>query len=581
VSLDILETCLGQVPPPLTVIKNVNCEVALADDDICTTGPIPNPSNFTIVINGSNPSPNNFPGSSTGTDVELGVGPYNVTELGLQTPTPHACHKMGYDAGRAAPELGENLFICTNFSDGCEGDITAGTPETCTITNDIVFCEQEVRTLSNTIDPRFGFTSPAGVAYDDEHNIMYVANQVTPGTVSAINTNTDTAATDPIPVGNSPFGITVDEDTDRVYVANFGNSTVSVFDSNTFLAIDGNPLLPGVNPIPVASGPLNTAIDPDSNKLYVTSYNTNIVTVIDTNTFTVLTPITLPVGSDSWGIEYHPIDGTPFDDTMYITDFNNGNVFVYDTDDDTLTDTITLADGIGIGPTDITYDPDHQRMYVTNFGDDTVSVIDTTDNSVIDSPINVGGGTNPVYIAYDPICKDMYVTLQGSGSSTTVIVIDTDTNEVIGPITVGTTPIGIAYDPDHDRMYVGNAAGPTVSVIDLCGCPPVPSEPPVLNDEEISTVQQSIQQQSMNHHQQQQQQQPAQQSIQQQSMDQLQQLKQLQQNNIKSSSNSQQQNQNSIGSITSQNNNDQSTALSQQQMQQQQLEQLKQLLGAH
>ena len=41
-------------------------------------------------------------------------------------------------------------------------------------------------------------------------------------------------------------------------------------------------------------------------------------------------------------------------------------------------DTITLADGIGNGPTDITYDQDHQRMYVTNFSGGTVSVIDTT-----------------------------------------------------------------------------------------------------------------------------------------------------------------------------------------------------------
>ena len=37
------------------------------------------------------------------------------------------------------------------------------------------------------------------------------------------------------------------------------------------------------------------------------------------------------------------------------------------------------TDGIqvGIGPTDITYDPDLKRMYVTNFKVVTVSVIDT------------------------------------------------------------------------------------------------------------------------------------------------------------------------------------------------------------
>ena len=31
-----------------------------------------------------------------------------------------------------------DLFICTNFSDECEGDITIGNPQTCTIENVLV-----------------------------------------------------------------------------------------------------------------------------------------------------------------------------------------------------------------------------------------------------------------------------------------------------------------------------------------------------------------------------------------------------------------------------------------------------------
>ena len=66
VSLGILEACLGQVPPPpttetLTVIKNTECQ---ADNQTCEQNPI-QPSNFTVVIDGNNPSQNNFPGSST------------------------------------------------------------------------------------------------------------------------------------------------------------------------------------------------------------------------------------------------------------------------------------------------------------------------------------------------------------------------------------------------------------------------------------------------------------------------------------------------------------------------------------
>ena len=42
---------------------------------------------------------------------------------------------MEYEAGST---LGNNLFICTNFSDECEGNISIGTPQTCLIDNVLV-----------------------------------------------------------------------------------------------------------------------------------------------------------------------------------------------------------------------------------------------------------------------------------------------------------------------------------------------------------------------------------------------------------------------------------------------------------
>ena len=85
VSLEILETCLGQgpTPPPttetLTVIKNVDCQ---ADTETCEQNPSV-PSQFNIIVEGNNPSDTNFPGSATGTNVELQPGQYSVSEEGL------------------------------------------------------------------------------------------------------------------------------------------------------------------------------------------------------------------------------------------------------------------------------------------------------------------------------------------------------------------------------------------------------------------------------------------------------------------------------------------------------------------
>jgi hypothetical protein len=139
VSLEILEACLGQVPPPLTaetltVIKNVDC---LADAQTCEQNSI-QPSNFTIVIDGNNPSQNNFPGSSDpGTNVELEPGTYNVTEQGLDVVTPQLCTNMGFEAGMVVDST-SGLFICTDFSEDCEGEIAIGSPQTCRIDNVLV-----------------------------------------------------------------------------------------------------------------------------------------------------------------------------------------------------------------------------------------------------------------------------------------------------------------------------------------------------------------------------------------------------------------------------------------------------------
>jgi len=136
VSLGILETCLGQVIPPptierLTVIKNVDCQ---ANSTTCANNPI-QPSNFTITIDGNDPIPDEFSGESTGTNVELEPGPYNVTEQGLDPNTPQVCANMAFEAGS---DLGNNLFISTNFREDCSGDISAGESLSCNINNVLI-----------------------------------------------------------------------------------------------------------------------------------------------------------------------------------------------------------------------------------------------------------------------------------------------------------------------------------------------------------------------------------------------------------------------------------------------------------
>jgi YVTN family beta-propeller protein len=470
----------------LTVIKTVDCQTG---DVKC---PDIDSSFFTIFfIEGNNPSRNNFPGSPTpGTNVELGLGPYRVSEAGLQTPTPHVCSREGYEAGRAAPDLGPNLFICTNFSDECKGNISPGSTQTCEIRNVVVFCEDPFfeNPDQTNIQSIQGFSNPKDIAYDLRNHEMYVVNQGA-GNVIRINAaaNPPVLASGinpiPLPPGSFPFGIAYDHEHFRMYVTNSeggnGLDSVSVIDTdpnsltyNTVIKTIG---IPGTQPF-------DLAYDPEHDEMYVTNLGGNTVYRIDAVTLALVDnntdpPNPITVENAPWGIDW---DETHF---MYVTNFGSGSVSVIDTNTNTVIDANGADPGnaiqVGNGPTDITFDPDLLRMYVTNFSEGSVSVIDVdpthtlTYNTVIDRIPPTGSAfESPVYITYDPVCKDMWVTNQ---DGTEVSIINTDTNEVIKEIPGFTRPIGIAYDPDQHRMYVANSVNPgTVSVINLCGCPTEP-----------------------------------------------------------------------------------------------------------
>ena len=267
---------------------------------------------------------------------------------------------MGYEESSS---LGNNLFICTNFSDGCEGDITIGNPQTCTITNGTVFCEVTVDTITGV------GVAPVSVAYDPVNERMYVTDSVG-SSVYVINTTTNTVidtnpnlpGINPIPVGVNPIAIAYDPINQDMYVVNFGNNniigTVSVIDTTTNTVIDTNPNLPGINPIPVSLEPYNIAYDPVNERMYVTN-DSGFVFVIDTTTNTVIdtnpnlpgiNPI--PVGFTTFGIAYGPIN-----QDMYVTDIDGPSVYVIDTTTNTVIDTNPNLPGIN--PIPVGFQPRH------------------------------------------------------------------------------------------------------------------------------------------------------------------------------------------------------------------------------
>lgn len=287
---------------------------------------------------------------------------------------------------------------------------------------------------------------PFDIEYDPVHEMMYVTNFENEGTISLIDTKTNTMVADPINVGSAPFNIAYDPIHDKMYVTNFGGGgKVSVIDTNTSSVV-------GI-PIILGGKPQGIAYDPVHQQMYVTLNDNSSVAVVDTNNRSMIgKPI--HIGGSPQGIAYDPVN-----QRMYVTNSGGGGtVSVIDTNSSTLLGTPLFIGGM---PQGIAYDPVHYRMYVANFVSNDVSVIDTNTNAVRSVPIGGAGGFD---LTYDKANGRMYVA---NALENRVHVLDTETDQVVGnPITVGNSPKGIEYDPVHGRMYVANGLTSSVSVLE-------------------------------------------------------------------------------------------------------------------
>jgi hypothetical protein len=107
----------------LKVVKNIICPPG--SEEIC-----PNPSAFTMSIEGANPSPVEFPGSSTGTEVTIDANTqYQVNEVVPSNP----------------PGL---VFVGDSLSPECTGQLSPGETVTCTITNEYDTSQPSTATLT-------------------------------------------------------------------------------------------------------------------------------------------------------------------------------------------------------------------------------------------------------------------------------------------------------------------------------------------------------------------------------------------------------------------------------------------------
>jgi YVTN family beta-propeller protein len=106
---------------------------------------------------------------------------------------------------------------------------------------------------------------------------------------------------------------------------------------------------------------------------------------------------------------------------------------------------------VGGQPMDVTFSPDGQRAFVTNRLDDSLSVIDVATRRVV---ATVEVGDEPHGVLTDRDGKYLYVL---NTSSDNVAVIDTATLQTVKHLAASRSPWSLALSPDGSQIYVTHA----------------------------------------------------------------------------------------------------------------------------
>jgi len=342
--------------------------------------------------------------------------------------------------------------------------------------------------------------SPSGLGINPVTNTLYVANKDS-NTTTVIDGRTNTVVTN-IPVGHSPYCVDVNPRTNQIFVTNRGfpvdGVITTVTDSMSVSVIDGrnNKV---IRTLMVGKSPEGISVDPIRQTIFVANSGSYSVSILNGSYdhFKVLANVDLASENFTGSPQVYNLATNlavnPKTNKVYVTSEDADLVNVLRVEYNTipnvesaktvklntllLTGKITPSHvrqpgttlpGISVGnaPHGIAVDPFTDMIYVTNQESDSVSVINGKSQSAVIKDIPVG--TFPHVVAVNPITNRIYVTNWGTidVNSNIVSVIDGKTNQIVAEIHTGKSPHSVVVDPYTNRAYVTNEDDNTISVID-------------------------------------------------------------------------------------------------------------------
>jgi DNA-binding beta-propeller fold protein YncE len=308
---------------------------------------------------------------------------------------------------------------------------------------------------------------------------------------------------------SNPFNVAyVPAPVDRLFVTSFSNNTVSIINPNTNQRDTGAVNTGGTGVISQATGSFANPRSVDYvpapvDRLFVANFNNSTVSIINPNTNQrdtgavntggtgVISQATGSFSSPS-GVAYVP---APVD-RLFVAN-NNSTVSIINpstNQQDTGavntggTGVISQATGSFSSPSGAAYVPAPvDRLFVSNFNNSTVSIINPNTNQRDTGAVNTGGTgvisqatgsfSSPSGVAYVPAPVDRLFVSNWSGSTVSIINPNTNQRDTAAVNTGGTgvistaagsfsNPYGVDYVPAPvDRLFVANFTSSTVSII--------------------------------------------------------------------------------------------------------------------
>ncbi len=270
---------------------------------------------------------------------------------------------------------------------------------------------------------------PRGMAIDPRNGRIYVANSWT-SDVSVIDGNTlRLVAT--VPLGLRPLGVALGKD-GEVYVANSNSDNVAVIDS------ESNRLL---QVVPLSIIPRGMAVHPDTGRLYVACASTNSVFVLEGERLV-----------DEIAVGLHPMEValSPDGDTLFVLNYVGGDLTLVSTRDNSIIRTIE----VGRLPQGLAIAPETGQLYVSDavLDADSQRLLRRTELLTI-----YGFAVKPVHIQVDPRAGRAYMVASngtpGSNGGFIVYVVDLRSGELLKGQVGGLSMTGLVVDPQGQRIF--------------------------------------------------------------------------------------------------------------------------------